>query len=55
MTGVEVDGQRLLFTSAAFSGVHEERKVAFSMDRRGRWLKNVMVDRFRSTVTFKDV
>jgi len=43
------------FTSAAFTGVLKDHQVTISMDGRGRWLDNVMVERLWRTVKYEDV
>jgi putative transposase len=43
------------FTSAAFTGLMLENKVAISMDGRGAWRDNVFVERLWRTVKHEEV
>ncbi|MEX2535796.1 MAG: hypothetical protein WD273_09385 [Trueperaceae bacterium] len=40
------DRIRAQFTSAAFTSVLERHEVRISMDRKGRWIRNVFMERF---------
>jgi putative transposase len=44
-----------LFTSAAFSGLLLENKIAISMDGRGSWRDNVFVERLWRSVKYEEV
>jgi putative transposase len=43
------------FTSAAFTGLLLENKIAISMDGRGAWRDNVFVERLWRSVKYEDV
>jgi putative transposase len=43
------------FTGAAFTGVLEAHGVAISMDGRGRWLDNVMIERLWRSLKYEEV
>ena len=43
------------FTSAAFSGLLLENKIAISMDGRGSWRDNVFVERLWRSVKYEEV
>lgn len=43
------------FTSQAFTSVLEEHGVAISMDGRGRWRDNVIIERLWRTVKYEDI
>jgi putative transposase len=43
------------FTSAAFTSVLEAHGVAISMDGRGRWLDNVMIERLWRSLKYEEV
>jgi putative transposase len=43
------------FTSCAFTGILKERKIAISMDGRGRALDNVFVERLWRSVKYEDI
>jgi putative transposase len=43
------------FTSAAFTGVLLENKIAVSMDGRGSWRDNVFVERLWRSVKYEEV
>lgn len=43
------------FTSQAFTSVLKERGVAISMDGRGRWRDNVIIERLWRTVKYEDI
>jgi putative transposase len=43
------------FTSAAFTGVLDAHGVAISMDGRGRWLDNVMIERLWRSLKHEEV
>ena len=42
------------FTGAAFTGVLEAHGVAISMDGRGRWLDNVMIERLWRSLKYEE-
>jgi len=43
------------FTGEAFTGVLKEQRIAISMDGKGRWVDNVVVERLWRTVKYEDV
>ena len=43
------------FTSAAFTGLLLENKIAISMDGRGSWRDNVVVERLWRSVKYEEV
>jgi putative transposase len=43
------------FTSAAFTGLLLENKIAISMDGRGAWRDNVFVERLWRSVKYEEV
>jgi putative transposase len=43
------------FTSAAFTGMLQDRGIAISMDGRGAWRDNVFVERLWRTVKYEEV
>ena len=43
------------FTSAAFTGLLQEQKIAISMDGRGAWRDNVFVERLWRSVKYEEV
>ena len=43
------------FTSEAFTGVLSSHGISISMDGRGRWLDNVVVERLWRSVKYEDV
>ena len=43
------------FTSAAFTGLLLENKIAISMDGRGSWRDNVFVERLWRSVKYEEV
>nr|WP_086014989.1 IS3 family transposase [Thioflavicoccus mobilis] len=43
------------FTCEAFTGVLKEQRIAISMDGKGRWVDNVVVERLWRTVKYEDV
>ena len=43
------------FTSRAFTSILENRGIRISMDGRGRWMDNVMVERFWRTIKYENV
>lgn len=43
------------FTSQAFTGILKERKIAISMDGRGRALDNIFVERLWRSVKYEEV
>lgn len=47
--------QGVQFTSEAFTGVLEGRKIAISMDGRGRFWDNIFVERLWRTVKYEEV
>jgi putative transposase len=48
-------GQGSPFTSAAFTGLLLENKIAISMDGRGSWRDNVFVERLWRSVKYEEV
>lgn len=47
--------QGVQFTSQAFTGLLKERKIAISMDSRGRALDNIFVERLWRSVKYEEV
>ena len=47
--------QGVQFTSNAFTGILKERKIAISMDGRGRALDNIFVERLWRSVKYEEV
>lgn len=47
--------QGVQFTSQAFTGILKERKIAISMDGRGRALDNIFVERLWRSVKYEEV
>jgi putative transposase len=43
------------FTSDAFTGVLTASNVKISMDGKGRWIDNVMIERFWRSLKYEDV
>ena len=43
------------FTSQAFVGLLQDRKIAISMDGRGAWRDNVFVERLWRTIKYEEV
>jgi putative transposase len=43
------------FTSEVFTGVLKDNEILISMDGRGRWVDNVMVERFWRTLKYEEV
>jgi putative transposase len=43
------------FTSEAFTGILSDNGIKISMDGRGRWMDNIMVERLWKSVKYEDV
>ena len=43
------------FTSDAFTGILDANGIKISMDGRGRWMDNIMVERLWKSVKYEDV
>ena len=43
------------FTSDGWSSCLEEKSITISMDGRGRWLDNVLIERFWRSIKYEDI
>jgi putative transposase len=43
------------FTSDAFTGILDANRIKISMDGRGRWMDNIMIERLWKSVKYEDV
>jgi len=53
--GIMNTDQGCQFTSEAWADALKEAKVTISMDGRGRWLDNVMIERFWRSIKYEDI
>ncbi|MGL1937421.1 MAG: integrase core domain-containing protein, partial [Fibrobacterales bacterium] len=43
------------YTSTQFTGILEDNKILISMDGKGRWADNVMIERFWRSLKYEEV